>query len=63
MLYSETNAFDKRVFIEGPFFAAGADGLFALLINSDKGITYGDRNDVVTAKTKAITWKMIFHKQ
>ena len=55
MLYSETNAFDKRVFIEGPFFAAGADGLFALLINSDKGITYGDRNDVVTAKTKAIT--------
>ena len=55
MLYSETNASDKRVFIEGPFFAAGADGLFALLINGNKGIIYGDRNDAIATKTKGIT--------
>ena len=60
MLYSETNAFDKRVFIEGPFFAAGADGLFALLINGDKGITYGDRNDIVAAKTQVYYMKNDF---
>ena len=51
MLYNETNASDKRVFIEGPFLAAGAGGLFTLLINGDKGIIYGDRNDAVAAKT------------
>ncbi len=51
MLYNETNASDKRVFIVGPFLAAGAGGLFALLINGDKGIIYGDRNYAVAAKT------------
>jgi hypothetical protein len=51
ILYNETNASDKRVFMEGPFLAAGAGGLFTLLINGDKGIIYGDRNCAVAAKT------------
>lgn len=51
MLDNETNASDKRVLMEGPFLAAGAGGLFMLLINGDKGITYGDRNYAVAAKT------------
>ena len=63
MLYNETNASDKRVFIEGPFLAAGAGVLFTLFINGGKGIIYGDRNYVVVAKTGGIDRKMIFHKQ
>jgi len=57
ILYSETKAFDKRSFNEGPFLAAGAGDLFMVLINGDKGIIYSDRNDALLAKTYCCSTK------
>lgn len=44
-------AFDNRRLNDGPFVAAGADGLVSVFINCDKGIIYEDRNYDVCTKT------------